>query len=268
MTTIGVFVATRWELAAVRHAFPASEIRVVDGIRCVVARHPLVEWCIIPMGVGPGRATAAAKRMLAAQRLSAIWSTGFACALGPAGIGDVLIGTDVILQDGETGGLPLSCAPAMVEWVKRVIHGQSLPMRSGGFVTVPRVLCLAEEKRAIAGRAGVIGLDMESAALGLVASEHGIPFAIVRTVSDLEDESLPLDFNLFLRPSGWAQGVVACLAHPTSLIGLNRLRVQSQVAGAQLTALFRACADRALREGIGGSEMTREGHPVGERRGG
>ena len=91
---------------------------------------------------------------------------------------------------------------------------------------------------------------MESAALGLVASEHRIPFAIVRTVSDLVDESLPLDFNLFLRPSGWVKGVAACLAHPTSLIGLNRLRMQSRVAGTQLTAVFRACAEKALREGL------------------
>lgn len=251
VTTIGVFVATRWELAAVRQAFPASEVRAVGGIRCVVVRQPFVEWCIIPMGVGPERAMATAKRILAEQALSAIWSTGFACALGPAGIGDVLIGTDVILENGGKAGPSVPCAPAMVEWVRQAVHVQGLPMRSGGFVTVPRVLCLAEEKRAIAGRAGGIGLDMESAALGRVASEHRIPFAIVRTVSDLEDESLPLDFNLFLRPSGWAKGVVACLAHPTSLIGLNRLRVQSQIAGAQLTALFRACADRALGAGIG-----------------
>ena len=251
MTTIGVFVATRWELAAVRHAFPASEFRVVGGIRCVVVRQPLVEWCIIPMGVGPERATATVTRILAKQTLSAIWSTGFACALGPANIGDLLIGTKVILESGAQAGPPVPCAPAMVDWVKQAVERRDLPMRSGGFVTVPRVLCLAEEKRAIAGRAGGIGLDMESAALGMVASAHRIPFAIVRTVSDLEDESLPLDFNLFLRPSGWAKGVAACLAHPTSLIGLNRLRVQSQVAGAQLTALYRACADRALREGIG-----------------
>ena len=251
MTTIGVFVATRWEMGAVRQAFPASEVRVVSGIRCVVALHTFVEWCIIPMGVGPERATATAQRILAAQHLSAIWSTGFACALGLAGIGDVLIGTDVILENGAPAGPAVSCAPAMVDWVKQAVQMHGLPMRSGRFVTVPRVLCLAQEKRAIAGRVGGIGLDMESAALGQVASEHRIPFAIVRTVSDLEDESLPLDFNLFLRPSGWAKGVVACLAHPTSLIGLNRLRVQSQVAGAQLTALYRACADRALGEDIG-----------------
>jgi adenosylhomocysteine nucleosidase len=108
----------------------------------------------------------------------------------------------------------------------------------------------AEEKRKIVDRLGGIGLDMESAALGQVAAERGLSFTIVRTVSDLVDESLPLDFNLFLRPSGWAKGVAACLAHPSSLIGLNRLRVQSRIAGQQLTALFRACAAQASREGV------------------
>ncbi len=250
MIVIGVFVATRWELGAVRQAFGTTEVRVIGGIRCLVARQPLVEWWIIPMGVGPQRAAATARRVLAAQQFTAMWSSGFACALGPAGIGDVLIGTDVVLEDGAKAGRPVSCAPAMVEWVKQAVHAQGLPMRSGGFVTVPRVLCLAEEKREIAGRVGGIGLDMESAALEQVAAEHRIPFAIVRTVSDLVDESLPLDFNLFLRPSGWAKGVVACLTHPASLIGLNRLRVQSRIAGGQLTALYRACADRALREEI------------------
>jgi len=250
VTAIGVFVATRWELDAVRRAFGTTEARVVDGIRCLVARQAQAEWWIIPMGVGPERAAATARRMLAAQPFTAVWSTGFACALGSARIGDVLIGTQVTMEDGQSAGRPVSCAQTLVDWMRQAVEAQGLSMQAGGFVTVPRVLCRAEEKREMAARAGGIGLDMESAALGLVASEHRIPFAIVRTVSDLVDESLPLDFNLFLRPSGWAKGVVACLTHPTSLIGLNRLRVQSRIAGAQLTALYRACADRALREGF------------------
>ncbi|MGB4996205.1 MAG: hypothetical protein WBO50_13660, partial [Nitrospira sp.] len=133
---------------------------------------------------------------------------------------------------------------------RQAVQQQRLPVQAGQFVSVPRVLCRAEDKQEIATRAGGVGLDMESAALGFVASERKIPFVIVRTASDLVDESLPLDFNLFLRPSGWVKGVAACLAHPTSLIGLNRLRVQSRIAGTQLTAVFRACADKALREGL------------------
>ena len=250
MTAIGVFVATRWELSAVRRAFTTTEAQVLGGLRCEVARQAQTEWWMIPMGVGPERATATAGTVLAAKRLDAIWSTGFACALQPAGVGDVLIGTGVIRDDGVATGQPIVCDPSMLEWVCRAVQAKGLEAQRGGFVTVPRVLCCAEEKRKIVDRLGGIGLDMESAALGQVAAERGLSFTIVRTVSDLVDESLPLDFNLFLRPSGWAKGVAACLAHPSSLIGLNRLRVQSRIAGQQLTALFRACAAQASREGV------------------
>lgn len=250
MTAIGVFVATRWELAAVCQAFAASEMRVVGGIRCAVARQGQVEWWVIPMGVGPERATTTAGRVLGEQSFAAVWSTGFACALGQAVIGEVLIGTHVTMEGGAEDGRSVPCAAAGADWVRQAVQEQRLPMQTGRFVTVPRVLCRAEEKQEIAVRAGGVGLDMESAALGFVASERKIPFVIVRTASDLVDESLPLDFNLFLRPSGWVKGVATCLTHPTSVMGLNRLRVQSRVAGAQLTAVFRACAEKALREGL------------------
>jgi adenosylhomocysteine nucleosidase len=250
VTAIGVFVATRWELNAVRQAFAATAMQTVGGIRCPVARQGQIDWWLIPMGVGPERATATARKVLAARHFTSVWSTGFACALGPAGIGDVLIGTQAIIEGGSETGGSAPCAPAMVEWMQRAVKAKGLSMQSGKFVTVPRVLCRSDEKHEIALRAGGIGLDMESAAVGLVASEQRIPFAIVRTVSDLVDESLPLDFNLFLRPSGWVKGVAACVIHPASLRGLNRLRSQSRIAGAQLTAVFRACSEQGLREKI------------------
>ena len=250
MTAIGVFVATRWESAAVCQAFAASEMRVVGGIRCAVARQGQVEWWVIPMGVGPERATTTAGRVLGEQSFAAVWSTGFACALGQAVIGEVLIGTHVTMEGGAEDGRSVPCAAAGADWVRQAVQQQRLPVQAGQFVSVPRVLCRAEDKQEIATRAGGVGLDMESAALGFVASERKIPFVIVRTASDLVDESLPLDFNLFLRPSGWVKGVATCLTHPTSVMGLNRLRVQSRVAGAQLTAVFRACAEKALREGL------------------
>jgi adenosylhomocysteine nucleosidase len=62
--------------------------------------------------------------------------------------------------------------------------------------------------------------------------------AIVRTVSDLVDEDLPLDFNLFLRPTGWIKGMRALIGRPSSFVGLNRLRKQSRVAADRLTEWF------------------------------
>ena len=161
------------------------------------------------------------------------------------------MGTQVTMDGESDRQEEIRCAPTLVECARQAIQDRHLAVQAGPFVSVRQVLYRADEKREVAGRVGAIGLDMESAALGSVASERQIPFGILRTVSDLVDEDLPLDFNLFLRPSGWAKGVAACLAHPTSLIGLNRLRSQSRLAGAQLTAVYRACADLAGFEGDG-----------------
>ncbi len=250
MTAIGLFAATRWEAEAVRQALAPTDRRLIGGIVCLVARRPHLDWWIIPMGVGPERAAVTARTVLAEQRFAAIWSTGFACALRTAAIGDILMGTQVAAVGESPRQAPSLCSPAMTDWVRHAMRRQQLSVQSGPFVSVPTVLWRANEKRELAHRAGAMGLDMESAALGLAAAQRQIPFGIVRTVSDLLDEDLPLDFNLFLRPSGWARGVAACLAHPTSLVGLNRLRMQSRLAGARLTAVYRACADLNGLEGL------------------
>jgi adenosylhomocysteine nucleosidase len=67
--------------------------------------------------------------------------------------------------------------------------------------------------------------------------------AIVRTVSDLVDEDLPLDFNLFLRPTGWIKGMQAIVGRPSSVEGLNRLRKQSRLAANRLTEWFQHYAE-------------------------
>jgi adenosylhomocysteine nucleosidase len=90
---------------------------------------------------------------------------------------------------------------------------------------------------------------MESAAVAAMAQERGLPMAIVRTVSDLVDEDLPLDFNLFLRPTGWIKGMQAVISSPSSLMGLNRLRKQSRVAADRLTEWFQRYAE-AGRESL------------------
>jgi adenosylhomocysteine nucleosidase len=87
---------------------------------------------------------------------------------------------------------------------------------------------------------------MESSALAAQAQRAQIPFAIVRSVSDLLDEDLPLDFNLFLRPTGWLKGIGSVLAAPSCLLGLGRLRRQSLVAAEALTAFFRSYAAMAM----------------------
>jgi adenosylhomocysteine nucleosidase len=90
---------------------------------------------------------------------------------------------------------------------------------------------------------GAIGLDMESAALAEEAAERQVSFAIVRSVSDLVDENLPMDFNLFMTPADWLKGLAACVAAPSCLGGFLRLRAQMRTALDRMSRFFERFVD-------------------------
>ncbi len=238
MKPIGIFAATRWELNAIRRANPSFSAQSVNGIRCWVGAVGGRAYWLIQTGVGPQKAAAISRRLLQAESLSCMVSSGFACALSAAGVGDMLVGTEVVEHPAVEHASPLPCSSSLATHAMNVAGAVKLAAVAGRFVSTGRVVCRGKEKRAIARRTQGLGLDMESAALAAVAQEAGISFAIMRTVSDVRDEDLPLDFNLFLRPTGWISGVASCLRAPSSVIGLSRLRRQSHRAGMHLTRFY------------------------------
>jgi len=174
--------------------------------------------------------------------MSLVVSTGFACALVPAQVGDLIIGTAVTTVHGEgiwaMGDDRVLCDGAVRAGFLLVAQNAGLVARVGTVVSSGTVVWQAEEKRRLRRLTDATGLDMESAAVAEMAQERGLPMAIVRTVSDLVDEDLPLDFNLFLRPTGWVKGMQTIASSPSSVAGLNRLRKQSRVAADRLTEWF------------------------------
>ncbi len=113
-----------------------------------------------------------------------------------------------------------------------------VPLRTGKFVSVDRVLINSGEKRQLHIETGAVGVDMESAAIGEVAQEHGVPFLIVRAISDGAHDDLPVDFNLFLQPSGWVSGIMQIITTPASWKGFVDLYRHSKQAALQLTQFF------------------------------
>jgi adenosylhomocysteine nucleosidase len=238
---IAIFVATVWEFAAVRAAVPGGRMDKVQGQPRYCASAGGGECWVIQTGVGPKRAHAAAQAVLSRQTFALAVSSGFACALIPAAIGDILIGTKAatIRNGGSLDYLEVE-GDERQRWCTILSGSEALACTTvGSFISADRIVYRAAEKVALAERTHATGLDMESAALASEAKAAQVPFLIVRSVSDLLLEELPLDFNLFLRPTGWVKGVGALLAHPSSLLGLNRLRRQSAVAAAALTKILR-----------------------------
>lgn len=242
MKQVGIFTATRWELNAVRGAIQVDGERRLAGSRCVIGRRGNCRLWLYQMGVGLERARAVCRVAMVSQPLDLAISSGFAGALASYLIGELLIGTDVVVYADR--GSPLdpreavACSPEFSAVAIKAACGINVTAHAGRFVTVPRILWRACEKREVAAATGAVGLDMESLAVGATAREQQVPFVIVRAVSDLLDEDLPLDFNLFLTPADWLRGALSCLAHPSCVVGLLRLRAQSLIASERITTFF------------------------------
>jgi adenosylhomocysteine nucleosidase len=244
---IAIFAATRWELQAVRRGLATDHVATIAGVRCHIGQQGNRTYWLIQTGVGPAAAGAVAGRVLKEQAVSLVISTGFACALVPAQVGDLIVGTAVssVYAEGNwtMGNDRRLCDVAACAGLLTVAKDAGLVARAGTVVSSGTVVWQAKDKHRLRRVSEATGLDMESAAVAAVAHERGVPMVIVRTVSDLIDEDLPLDFNLFLRPTGWLKGVRKIIGRPSSVAGLNRLRKQSRVAANQLTVWFQRYAE-------------------------
>ncbi len=235
--------ATRIEFQAVARAFHHPSRVSHFGCRAFASDEQGLEVLLIQSGMGPEKARVRTKKILEDSGWDLIISTGFAGALDTSRIGSVLIGEEVLREPSRTFLEPPSlprivCHPL---WGQTALglnwKGQEV-LRAGKFVSVDRVLTHSEDKHALHLSTGAIGVDMESVAIGEVAKEHGLPFLIVRAISDGVNDDLPVDFNLFLKPSGWFSGVSHLLLTPKSWKGLWDLYKHSKNASWQLTQFF------------------------------
>lgn len=166
--------------------------------------------------------------------------TGVAGGLG-AGVevGDVVVATDFVQHDLDASPLypryelPLygrtriacdiflsdllfeaSCAALASEslGIHRFCNAR---VHRGLIASGDRFVCGAEESRRLLGlmaQAGhdVQAVEMEGAAVAQVCLDYGVPFAVMRTISDRADDSAPFDFPSFVEKvaSPYAQNII------------------------------------------------------------
>lgn len=231
-------------MRAVQAGFPPGTERSLDGLSVHVHSVGGREYWLAQTGMGLEKARQRATQLFDRLSFDLMVSTGFACALVKADIGALLVGLEVMQKTGQSSEPQRSLAVPGSErtLALTVLKTMVPPERIGRFVSTDRVVGSAREKHEVAKSTEAIGLDMESSALAIEAERAQVPFVIIRSVSDLVDEDLPLDFNLFLRPTGWLKGIGTIVVAPSRLFGLGRLRRQSMVAAHALTDFFRRYA--------------------------
>ena len=107
-------------------------------------------------------------------------------------IGDWVVGSRI------AGGIDHECDPAWRDAIAARLPGA----RIGGFFADGRMIDTIAEKRALGVDHDALAVDMESHVAARVAKAHGLPFAIVRIVSDEVGHLLPHAITVSMRPDG------------------------------------------------------------------
>ena len=162
-------------------------------------------------------------------------SFGVCGALDPAfAVGDVVIADGVVAEDGHR--------PADAAWA--AILRAALPNARAGLVAGgDAVVGSVAAKAALRGASGAAIVDMESHAVARAAHDAGLPFAVVRAVSDTAAVALPRAAQAGFRPDGEPDvtAVIAALARrPWELPALIRTALDAEKAFRSLAVAARA----------------------------
>ena len=233
------------EIAATRARVVDQRAAQIDGARVMLGRLAGAPVALVVTGDGERNARRGLASMLAGTRVARLIVAGVAGGLSEdLGVGSLLMADHVV---DERSGQVHGADAALSEIVARACAA-----RRGVAVSAERIADSAREKRrllalahaSVPGRSAVV--DLESAAFAAGARRAGIPWLVLRSVSDTADEPVPALLNRS-RDAGGAvrrgRVVFGLLTDPGAARSLIALRERVRTCGASLARALELAAE-------------------------
>ncbi|HEY4181655.1 MAG TPA: 5'-methylthioadenosine/adenosylhomocysteine nucleosidase [Kofleriaceae bacterium] len=209
---LGIIAAMDDELAAIVADVSAHEVVEVGGrkfYRGTYAGEAVV--CVVSR---IGKVAAATTAAILVERFAprALVMTGLAGALDPRlAVGDVVIADALVQHDLDarplfpryevpgTGLARFATDAALSDRIARAALAGDARMFRGLVATGDQFFGDAERTAELRARLpDALCVEMEGAAIAQVAHDHGVPFALARTISDTASHTAHVDFAAFL----------------------------------------------------------------------
>jgi len=213
MKKIGIIGAMEVEVAALKEAMAVERTVTKAGMDFVEGMLEGKAAVVVKSGIGKVNAAVCTQILADEFGVDAIINTGIAGSLkAEINIGDIVLSTDVVHHDMDaTGfGYPLGQIPQMEQFsfvadealrnkVKAVCRkvNPDIEVFEGRVVSGDQFISDKARKEKISTEFAGYCTEMEGAAIAQTAALNGIPFVIIRAISDKADDSASVDYGTF-----------------------------------------------------------------------
>jgi len=236
---IGIITAMPGETRAIVRALGNTQKTSMEGLAVHHAQFSGHELMIVEAGMGFTNATTAARQLASELQPDLMVSTGFCGGISEElRVGDAVLATSLaIVSEYGLKEVLVTIPPVSSDFVSRQAD-EGRRVFAGLFACTTTIMQKGRLAALLPPDAQFPVVEMESAAIALVAGENGIPFVGLRTVSDPLDEELGFSLDEFCdgRMRIRIPKVLLTIARKPRIIPqLVRLARNSRVAAAALS---------------------------------
>ncbi|WP_093625661.1 5'-methylthioadenosine/adenosylhomocysteine nucleosidase [Limosilactobacillus gorillae] len=214
--TFGIICAMPEELRELSAQLKDKQTTTLGGkeyLRGTVENQAVV---LVESGIGKVEAGITAEHLITDFDVDVVINSGSAGGIGEGlHVGDVVISTETAYHDVdvtafgyEYGQLPAQPArfaadQTWVHYLTKAGKETGLTIKQGLIVTGDQFVASSELIQQIKARfKDALSAEMEGAAVGQVATDHKVPYVVVRAMSDTGDENAGVSFDEFIIEAG------------------------------------------------------------------
>lgn len=215
MTSVktGIIGAMDEEVDSLKGAMKDAKETVAGGMEFCEGTLDGEKVVIVKCGIGKVNAGNCAQLLISVFHVDRIINTGVAGSLDASiDIGDIVVSTDVVQHDfdltplgyapGQLDGMEQAALPADEDMRKSAVDAvkecaQEVKVFEGRVCTGDQFIASDEQKKAITDKFGGLCCEMEGGAIAQICQQNGVPFVIIRAISDKADGSAEMSYTEF-----------------------------------------------------------------------
>ncbi len=222
---LGIIGAMDVEVATLKEKMENKTVRVHAASEYCEGKLEGLDAVVVQCGVGKVNAAMCAQILISVYDVTHIVNTGIAGSLcADLDIGDLVISRDAMYHDfdvtnfgyeaGRVPGMDVVAFPAD-EMLQRLAFSAAEAVnpghsKQGRIASGDQFICEKAQKARIIAVTQGLCTEMEGAAIAHTAYRNGIPFVIIRAISDKADDSAEMDYPTFERIAAHRCADVTC----------------------------------------------------------